>query len=112
MVMGAAAGAIGALLYAPKSGRETRNDIRDATKEAGRKAGQAWGDLKHQASGFGSDVQHSLSDASDRCRRTMDDITARMRDAVKVGRRTAEEKLEELEGNYEESRRKVSRKAA
>ena len=112
MIVGAAAGAVGALLYAPKSGPETRREIRHAAREAGRKAGAAWGDVKERTSEMACDVQEGMQQAADKSRHAMEDIGARMRKAVKAGRRASEEKLDELQANYEESKRKGSRKAA
>ena len=105
-MIGAAVGTVGALLYAPKSGRQTRNEIKDTTRQAGRKAGAAWGDFMDRTSEVASDVQHNIQDAADKGRHMMDDLSARMRKAVKVGRRAAEDKLEELETKFEESKRK------
>lgn len=112
MMVGAAAGAVGALLYAPRSGNETRREIRHAAREAGRKAGAAWGDVKERTSDVACGVQESVQQAADKSRHAMEDIGARMRKAVKAGRRAAEDKLDELQANYEESKRKGSRKAA
>jgi gas vesicle protein len=108
LVIGAAAGAVGALLYAPKSGNQMRREIGDAARQAGRKAGQAWGDVKDRTSEAASDVQHSLRDAADKGCHMMDDLSARMRKAIKVGRRAAEEKLEELESSFEKAKRKAA----
>ncbi len=49
MIVGAAAGAVSALLYAPKRGDEMRSDVRHAANRAGTKAKDVWSDTKEQA---------------------------------------------------------------
>jgi len=50
MLIGAAVGAVGALMYAPKPGSEVRREVKARAKEAGRKAGEALSSVKESAS--------------------------------------------------------------
>jgi gas vesicle protein len=91
MIVGAAAGAVTALLYAPKKGDELRHDISDRARDVGRKAGEAWGDMKQKT-----------TDAAGKSREWMGTGQQRIREAVTIGRRAAEEKRKELESELEE----------
>jgi gas vesicle protein len=64
-LMGAAIGAIGAILYAPKSGRETRKLISDTTQR-GRDA----------VSGTSREVYERGKDVYDRSRQVVDDAAS------------------------------------
>ena len=89
MIVGAAAGAVTALLYAPKPGTEVRHHIKSGAREAGRKAGEAWGGVKERTSAMARTARE------------------RTRGAVRAGRRAAEEKRKELEAELEEKERKA-----
>lgn len=97
MLVGAATGVVTALLYAPKRGVEMRKDVTDTAREVGRKAGEAWGDVRGRATEMAgtakSKVQQGVSSAREKTMSMRD----RMREAVQSGKTAAKEKREELE---------------
>lgn len=100
MMVGAAAGAATALLYAPKRGEELRHDISEKASDAGRKAGQAWGSVKE-----------STSKVASRSREMIDSGRSRVAEAMRAGHKAAEEKRKELKAEMEESERKAEMKS-
>ena len=91
MIIGAAAGTVTALLYAPKRGEEMRHDISARTKEAGRKAGEAWGSMKERSSemvGKGQEIAQTAG--------------ARVSEAVRAGHQAAKERCKELKAKLGE----------
>ena len=102
MIVGAAAGAVTALLYAPKKGEELRHDIQDRAKDVGRKAGEAWGDMKQKTTDAAGKAQQQVQTAVGKSREWMGTGQQRIREAVTIGRRAAEEKRKELESELEE----------
>ena len=111
MVIGAAAGAATALLYAPKRGEELRHDISEKASDAGRKAGQAWGSVKQSTSTAARSVKERTQQAVGKGQEIMQDYKGRMCEAVQSGRETAEEKRKELKAEMEESERKAEMKS-
>lgn len=97
MVVGAAAGAVSALLFAPKSGTEIRSDIGDTAKQAGRKAGEAWGDVKDRTVSMASSVKDKVQSAASKGGEMVASGRERIGDAVEAGKDAAEQKREELE---------------
>ena len=101
ILVGAAAGAASAILYAPKKGNELRSDIADTARQAGRKAGEAWGDVKEKASGVASSAKDRAAQMADRGREMMACRSAQAREAIQAGRKAAEEKRRELKAHME-----------
>jgi gas vesicle protein len=67
---GAAAGAVAALLYAPKSGRESRDQLRgyarqteEGIRELAGRAGELWDETVEKGKGFIEDKKTVLSEA-------------------------------------------------
>lgn len=80
VVIGAIAGAVAGVLYAPKTGKETREDLK-------RHGGEAWGKMKSHASSAGHRIAKKVGETYDHV------IT------VKKGPgKSEEEPLEECEG--------------
>lgn len=96
MMVGAAAGAITALLYAPKSGEKMRHDIKESARETGKKAGEAWGGVKERTSKMAG-----------KSRRMMEYGKSRVAEAVRAGRQAAEEKGREMRAELEEAEKKA-----
>jgi gas vesicle protein len=97
VAVGAAAGAITALLYAPRRGDEMRREIKDKAAQAGSKAKDVWSDTKDQTCQVACTVADRSKHMMERCREMVDSGTSRFRDAVMSGRQAASEKREELE---------------
>lgn len=101
ILVGAVAGAVTALLYAPKKGDELRHDIGDSAREVGRKAGQAWSDAKDRTSEMASGVRERVQQVAGRGREFVETGRTRLREAVHVGREAAEERRRELQEELE-----------
>ena len=102
ILVGAVAGAVTALLYAPKRGDEMRKDIKDRAAQAGGKARDIWNDTKDQTSKLAGTVADRSKQMRERGREMVDSGASRIREAVKSGRQAAREKREELESEMEE----------
>jgi gas vesicle protein len=64
-IIGAAVGVLAGVLTAPKSGRETREDIRRKAGEAKDKAATKRDDLLYKAEEIGDDVRAKATEAID-----------------------------------------------
>ncbi|MDZ7270933.1 MAG: YtxH domain-containing protein [candidate division KSB1 bacterium] len=100
LLIGGAVGAILALLYAPKSGKETREDIKRRTEEFLEEADRELAELKRRAANLVSQgrrkAEELAEEAEERVEKTKGAIaekTGRLRRAVEAGARAfAEEK--------------------
>lgn len=110
-LIGAAAGAAVALLYAPKPGEELRHDVSSTAREAGRKAGAAWGDVKDRASDMTSSVKDRVMHATGRGQEMMESGKSRVAEAVNEGKRAAAEKRRELKSELEAKEQEIASKA-
>lgn len=90
---GALLGAGMALLFAPRSGKETQEQIRVRAEEWKSAA-------EERMKEYQSSIEDRLSDARDGLRDRMDSV----RDAVDTGRQAAREARDELEGRIERSK--------
>lgn len=109
LIVGAAAGAISGLLLAPKSGSAMREDIAGSAKEAGKKAGEAWGSVKDRSSQMAGGAKDHVVMAARKGGEMADTAWGRARNAVKAGREAANEKHQELEAKFEEEKSKARR---
>ncbi|MFN3652186.1 MAG: YtxH domain-containing protein [Armatimonadota bacterium] len=114
VLVGGAIGAAVALLYAPQSGVETRQLVRDKASEAGGKASELAGqartkvsDLTHQAQarvgemgsqarGKVGEIGGQVQSAIDRAKETVQHQKEALRTAVDAGRSAYQEKQSEL----------------
>ena len=108
MIVGAAAGAVSALLYAPKRGDEMRSDVRHAANRAGTKAKDVWSDTKEQATKVAGTVADRSKQVVERGRGMVEGGTSRMREAVTSGREAAAEKRKQLEHEKEAREEQVA----
>lgn len=84
--MGTAIGVGIALLLAPRSGRETRQEIQESVDR-----------LKRTAENTLKQVQDTVADTIQDARREMDDRIGQARDAMQAGREAARETRDQLE---------------
>lgn len=108
MVIGAAAGAIGALMYAPKSGEEMRRDVQTRAREAGRKAGEAWSNLTGSTASIAQTARERAQQIIGKGQETMKTYRERVSEAMKAGKQAAEEKRRELEAELEPTQQAIS----
>jgi gas vesicle protein len=97
ILVGAAAGAIAALLYAPQEGQQTRDQIKQKAVDAKTRAGDAVGTVKETA-----------QKASAKTKATVQEKKAKVREAVEAGRKAAAEKRAELFPQSQEGEAKSS----
>lgn len=69
--IGAAAGVVTGILTAPKSGKETRADIKKKAGELKDEAGKKATELKKQAGKVADDVKHTVDDYKSRASRAV-----------------------------------------
>ena len=89
LLIGAGIGATLALLFAPKSGRELREDIRDVTKrgidvasDGARRAGEVAEDLYETGRGRVSDIYGVAKDKITEKAGTVSEVAGRQRDQI------------------------------
>ena len=92
-VWGLLIGAAAALLYAPKSGRETREEL---TESVGR--------IRDQAEGKVREVQDTVTEVVEDARRQFEEGVDTARRAVESGREAVRESRAEVERRVEESK--------
>lgn len=110
LLIGTAAGAAGALLSAPKSGAELREDISSGAHDMGRKAGEAWGDVKDKTSKAATGAKDKVVLAARKGGSVVDSTFDRARGAVKAGKEAAAQKQKELQLELEEDTAKHCKK--
>jgi gas vesicle protein len=92
-ILGALIGAGAALLFAPRTGEETQQDIKERALK-----------LKSAAESRMRDAQKQLEDRLDTAREGVQHRVEGMRDAVEAGRKAAVEARDELERKLERSK--------
>lgn len=85
MGLGALVGAATALLLAPKSGEETRQDIKNVTEE-----------LKVKADQVVKDLSESSEDLVQRSKELLESAKDKVQSAIETGRSTMAQKKEEI----------------
>jgi gas vesicle protein len=108
MIVGAAAGAVTALMYAPKPGAEFRHNIQAKAREAGKKAGEAWSDVKDSTSSMARVARERTQQTVGKSKEMLQTYKGRVREAVQSGREAAEHKRKELEAELEEEEKRAS----
>jgi gas vesicle protein len=116
LLIGGGIGAILALLFAPKSGQELRNDIADATRkgidrsrEAAQqlsdRAGEYYESTRDRASELYSQAADKVSDVASNARETASRKTATVAAAIEAGKKAYqdEKRKTEMSGRLEAS---------
>lgn len=101
---GAVVGAIVALLYAPRSGAETQEELKAGVRRLRDDANRRMGDLREEVGETYGRVREDVTDRLDVAR---DDLRARKanaEEAVKVGRDAARKAREDLERRVAETK--------
>jgi len=89
--LGAIIGAAAGLLFAPKAGTETREDIKKAAE-----------DLRDRAEGVIGELSTSVDELVQKTRGVIDTTKAKVQDAIETGKQAMAEKRQELEKQAEE----------
>ncbi|MDQ7857339.1 MAG: YtxH domain-containing protein [Armatimonadota bacterium] len=90
-ILGGLLGTALALLFAPRSGEETRQQLTSSAEQLRERARERADDLLDR-------VRTGAQDLSERGRAALDDGVGRLRDAVERGREAIEEKARERQG--------------
>ena len=71
-LIGAVAGAVLGMLYAPKSGEKTREDLQKAAKRAKRELTEKAGDFRDRTKEFADNARQGAKEASEAFKRNME----------------------------------------
>ncbi len=85
LIVGTAIGAAVGILFAPRSGRETRQALRRSAQ-----------DLPQLAEDLGSNVQYQADRLTEQAQRTLDDALVGIREAIATGQEASRRLQEEL----------------
>ncbi|MDP2211143.1 MAG: YtxH domain-containing protein [Candidatus Aquicultor sp.] len=111
LVIGGIAGAIGGLLFAPRTGKETREQIKskiDETMEGGfEKYGEQPGRLLEMASERGQMLRVKIEDAREQMVSGVDNVADKVREKMGVEAEKAGEAVEVVEEKIEAAKEEV-----
>lgn len=85
LIVGSAIGAAVGILFAPRSGRETRQALKNSAQ-----------DLPQLAEDFGSNVQYQADRITEQAQRTIDDAMVRLQEAIATGQEASRKLQEEM----------------
>jgi len=101
LALGGIAGAATALLMAPASGEETREEIRSRGVEL-KHRGEAFGDeAKEQLEKAAKEGQKRMSDVQERTGHALEEQKTRFVEAIDAGKQAASERQEELLSRFQ-----------
>jgi gas vesicle protein len=103
-LLGAAIGAGLALLLAPKSGAETRADIRRRARQAKTSAARVAGDVSEKVTDTFQDARRRVEEQLDSAREAIHAKREQVRDAMDAGRAAADEARLDLETRIAETK--------
>jgi len=95
-VLGAVVGVAAALLYAPRTGEETRAELREGVRR-----------MRDRAGDTVRDVQDSVGDTLDNVRSSVNDRIEQARDAFEAGRQSAREARDDMEKRANDTRERI-----
>ncbi len=102
---GGAIGAVAALLYAPRTGEETRAIVAE-------KANAAWGDAQNVGANAGSSVQQAYQAASVRGQEVVSNVSARVQEAASNIKPSFTQNSDELREKIEAARQRIANQVA
>jgi gas vesicle protein len=85
LIVGTAIGAAAGILFAPKSGKETRQALKKSTQ-----------DLPKLAEQLGSNVQYQADRITEQAQRAIDDALVSLQEAIATGKEASRKLQEEL----------------
>jgi len=95
-ILGALVGAAAALLYAPRSGEETRAELAEGVRRVRDRAGDQV-----------RSMQDSVGDTLDNVRSTVNERIEQARDAFEAGRQSARDAREQMERRARDTRERI-----
>lgn len=96
LAIGAAAGVVSTLLYAPKSGGEMREDISSKANEAARKTSEAWSDAKASAASAVRTTGEHAGSMVDQAKEMVSSTSSRVKEAITAGQEAVTQKRHEI----------------
>lgn len=99
LAAGAAAGAASAFLFAPKSGEDIRGEIKHTTENAGRKAGEAWSELRERSSDVALQAQAQVLRTADVGVEKVSHLRDKLHQTMEADKRSPKQKAEQYEAN-------------
>lgn len=96
-LLGGLVGAVVAVVLAPQSGEETRDLIRGKAHEVKGKAMDMASDLKDRAADLADDLRAQADELSKRGRETLENVRNQFSDAVDIGKRAAQSKMQDFD---------------
>ena len=103
-VAGLAAGAVIALLFAPKTGEETRRDLQRRARRVGEQAQDLVSDVSESVGHTLQDARQTVETRIDRARQAVDLKRRQVTNAVDAGRMAAQQARVELEQRIAETK--------
>lgn len=103
-MLGAAVGAVTALLFAPKSGRETQQDLRDGARRLREGAEERIGEIRGGVERGYQKARAEVEDRVETARDTVRDRRERAEEALKAGKDAASRARSDLEKRVAESK--------
>jgi len=103
-LLGLAIGAGLALLYAPRSGAETRTELKRRAGHAKRLAREAAEDLSDSVADRYEQAKRTVEDRIDSARRTLDMRKRQATEAIRAGREAAQQARQDLEARIAETK--------
>ncbi len=85
LIVGTAIGTLAGILFAPRSGKETRQDLKRSAQ-----------DLPKLAEELGSNMQYQADRITEQAQRTIDEAIIRLQDAIATGQEASRKLQEEL----------------
>jgi len=101
---GAVLGAATALLMAPKSGRETQEELREGARRLTREAGERFSELRDNVGDGYERARGEVSGQIDTARESLTHRKQRAEEALRVGKDAAKQAREDLERRVTESK--------
>lgn len=104
-LFGALLGAAAGLLFAPKSGEETQEEIREGASKLRSDAEEKLADLREELADVYERAREDVATRVDSAREEIDRRRSRAEEAVRTGRDVARSARDDLETRVEESKR-------
>lgn len=101
-LLGAAVGAVAGLLFAPRTGEETRRELEEGASQLKDDAGRKLGDLRREVEEAYDRVRREMEEGLDTARTEMQGRRRQAEDAVNAGREAARRAREELDARMAE----------
>ncbi|HEY6040693.1 MAG TPA: YtxH domain-containing protein [Anaerolineae bacterium] len=104
-LLGGIVGAAAALLFAPASGEETRETLRERGIELKSRANEMTADSQKRAAELTEQARKRATEAQERARLAVEDQRSRLQDAIEEGKTAAAKRKDDLLSRFEADRK-------